>query len=177
MNKEDNARMLDPMRFKIAKNMSVMPGGPETGNPMNVTDNSSPQITAPSIYGDYTQNYAQMGTAMVNPMGVQRSKLKQDQVPGQMLNANPFNAMQQPPAIAQDPMESARLDNEVRQRGLMANAMGLAGSPAVMPGAIPGSFQAGPPMMQGMMSAERPQNSMNPMTPGATKTTIKKKRA
>ena len=51
------------------------------------------------------------------------------------------------------------------------------------PGACPGAFpdSSGPPMMQGMRSAEQaasgmsPQNSMGPMTPGSTKTTIKKK--
>ena len=72
--KEENARILDPQRFQIAKNMTVMPGGPENNNPMNVTDNASPPIQAPSIYGDYAQQYAQMGTGMVNPMQVPHSK-------------------------------------------------------------------------------------------------------
>ena len=35
--KQDKAMMVDPNRFKIAKNMSVMPGGPMNNNPMNVT--------------------------------------------------------------------------------------------------------------------------------------------
>ena len=35
--KEDNARMLDPQRFKVAKDMAVMPGGPMNNNPMNVS--------------------------------------------------------------------------------------------------------------------------------------------
>ena len=39
-NKQDNANILDPNRFKIAKNMAVIPGGPENNNPMNVTDNN-----------------------------------------------------------------------------------------------------------------------------------------
>ena len=73
--KEDNARLLDPQRFQIAKNMTVMPGGPENNNPMNVTDNASPPIQAPSIYGDYAQQYAQMGTGMVNPEGISPSQL------------------------------------------------------------------------------------------------------
>ena len=78
MNKEQNAQMLDPMRFKVAKNMAVIPGGPENNNPMNVTDNASPPITAASIYGDYNQNYSQMGSAAVNPMAVQNSGLQQN---------------------------------------------------------------------------------------------------
>ena len=35
---------LDPQREMIAKNMSVLPGGPQNNNPMNVTDNASPAI-------------------------------------------------------------------------------------------------------------------------------------
>ena len=53
--------MLDPQRFQINKNMAVIPGGPENNNAMNVTDNASPPIKSTSIYGDYAQNYAQMG--------------------------------------------------------------------------------------------------------------------
>lgn len=170
--KENNAKMLDPQRFKIAKNMTVMPGGPENNNPMNVTDIDTPPITAPSIYGDYAQNYMPMGAGSVNPINVRHSPLQQNQIVGQGLNGNPFNASQQPPAMAQDPMESARLDNEVRNRGLIAGAMGLTGSAAVMPGAFPGNMPgtSGPDVMQ-------PMTSMNAMTPGASKTTIKKKRA
>ena len=49
----ENAMLLDPNRQKIAKDMSVMPGGPENNNPMNVTDISDPPIQSTSIYGDY----------------------------------------------------------------------------------------------------------------------------
>ena len=63
MDKQDKAGLMDPNRFKIAKNMAV-PGGPENNNPMNVTDNASPEIKATSIYGDYSQRYPQMGTGM-----------------------------------------------------------------------------------------------------------------
>ena len=48
---QQNSMALDPQRQMIAKNMSVMPGGPENNNPMNVTDNASPAINATSIYG------------------------------------------------------------------------------------------------------------------------------
>ena len=37
MNKKDNAAAMDPNRFKMAKNMSTVPGGPMNNNPMNVT--------------------------------------------------------------------------------------------------------------------------------------------
>ena len=44
MNKKENAQILDPMRFKIAQQNAVVPGGPQNNNPMNVTDNASPVI-------------------------------------------------------------------------------------------------------------------------------------
>ena len=86
MSKESNANMLDPNRFKIAKNMTVMPGGPENNNPMNVTDNASPPIQSASIYGDFAQQYPQMGTGMVNPIGVPHSSLLESQTVGQGFN-------------------------------------------------------------------------------------------
>ena len=186
--KEQNARMLDPQRFKVTKNMPYVNGGPDNNNPMNVTDNASPPITAASIYGDYSQNYPQMGTGMVNPLAVQNSGLQQNFPMGQRLNAQPFNMQQQPDtsgiSMAPDGMESGRLASEAQKYGLIPGPMGMTGMPAQpAPGAFPGAFpgSSGPPMMKGMQSAEQaiggmsPQNSMNPMTPGSTPTKIKKK--
>jgi len=188
--KEENARMLDPMRFKVTKNMPYVQGGPDNNNPMNVTDNASPPIQSASIYGDYSQNYAQMGTGMVNPINVKNSGLQQNFPVGRRLNSMaPYGMQQQPDtsgvSMQPDSMESGRLAGEAKNKGLLAGAMGMTGMPAQpAPGAFPGAFpgSSGPPMMQGMQSAEqapagamKPQNSMNPMTPGATKTTIKKK--
>lgn len=188
-NKENNAKMLDPMRFKVAKNMTVMPGGPENNNPMNVTDNASPPITAASIYGDYNQNYPQMGSGAVNPMMVQNSGLPQNFPRGTGKNGTPFGMQQQPDtsgvSMVPDGMESGRLAGDASKYGLNPGPMGMTGMPAQpAPGALPGAFpgSSGPPLMQGMQSAEqaaggmRPQNSMNAMTPGSSKTTIKKKR-
>ena len=160
MSKESNANMLDPNRFKIAKNMSVIPGGPENNNPMNVTDNASPQIQAPSIYGDFNQNYPQMGTGMVNPMATGPSGLQQNFPMGQRNNAIPFGLQQQPDtagvSMAPDGMESGRLAQDAQNRKLFAGPMGMMGQPAIpggMPGNMPGT--SGPPMMQGMPSAEQ----------------------
>ena len=160
MSKESNANMLDPNRFKIAKNMSVIPGGPENNNPMNVTDNASPAIQSTSIYGDYAQNYAQMGTGMVNPMATQSSGLQQNFPMGQRNNAIPFGLQQQPDtagaSMDTDGMEAGRQAQAAQQRGLFAGPMGMMGQPAIpggMPGNMPGT--SGPPMMQGMPSAEQ----------------------
>ena len=188
MSKESNARMLDPNRFKIAHQNAVIPGGPQNNNPMNVTDNASPQIQAASIYGDYSQNYAQMGTGMVNPLMTKPSGLQQNFPLGRGQNSVPFGMQQQPDtsgiSMMPDGMESGRLAGEAKKHGLNVGAMGMTGMPAQpAPGAFPGAFpgSSGPPMMQGMQSAEqvasgmKPQNSMNPMTPGSTPTKIKKK--
>ena len=88
---QQNAMALDPQRQMIAKNMAVMPGGPENNNPMNVTDNASPPINGTSIYGDYAQSYPQMGTSMINPMQVGPSGLQQNFPMMRGKNAQPPN--------------------------------------------------------------------------------------
>ena len=160
MSKESNANMLDPNRFKIAKNMAVIPGGPENNNPMNVTDNASPPIQSQSIYGDFAQQYPQMGSGVLNPMMVPSSGLQQNFPLGQRNNGVPFGMQQQPDtsgvSMAPDGMESGRQAQEAQQRGLFGGPMGIMGQPAVpggMPGNMPGT--SGPPMMQGMPSAEQ----------------------
>ena len=159
-NKQDNANILDPNRFKIAKNMAVIPGGPENNNPMNVTDNASPPIQSTSIYGDYAQQYPQMGSGVLNPQMVPNSGLQQNFPLGQRNNGMPFGMQQQPDMSGVSPMtdgmESNRLGGEAQQRGLFAGPMGMMGQPAIpggMPGNMPGT--SGPPMMQGMPSAEQ----------------------
>ena len=78
MSKGENHKMMDPRMGMIAKQNAVMPGGPQNNNPMNVTSNSDNQlVTSKSIYNDFDQNYAQMGTGIVNPEGVQTSPLLQ----------------------------------------------------------------------------------------------------
>ena len=168
---QQNSMALDPQRQMIAKNMSVMPGGPQNNNPMNVTDNASPAIQSKSIYGDYDQNYAQMGTGMVNPMGVGPSGLQQNFPMGRGKNAvAPYNMQQQPdtrPTVpTTDVMESTRLTMGV-QEGLPKGAMGMQGMPAI-PGGVPGQM----PGMGGQMLP-----TLDSMVPGSTpqKTGQKKK--
>ena len=168
-NKQDNANILDPNRFKIAKNMAVIPGGPENNNPMNVTDNASPPIQGTSIYGDYAQQYPQMGAGVLNPQMVPNSGLQQNFPLGQRNNGVPFGMQQQPDMSGVSPMtdgmESNRLGGEAKNRGLFAGPMGMMGQPAIpggMPGNMPGT--SGPPMMQGMPSAEQAAGGMNTRT-------------
>ena len=65
--KKQNAMMLDPNRFKIAQQNSVMPGGPpnQQNNPMNVTSVGGQPASANGVsqhpYGDcllYTSDAA-----------------------------------------------------------------------------------------------------------------------
>lgn len=168
---QQNSMALDPQRQMIAKNMSVLPGGPENNNPMNVTDNASPPIQSTSIYGDYAQNYPQMGTAMVNPMGVGPSGLQQNFPVMRGKNGQtPYGLQQQPDVSPKssmpDVMESTRLTMGI-QDGLPKGAMGYQGMPAV-PGGIPGQM----PGMGGQMLP-----TLDSMVPGSTpqKTGQKKK--
>ena len=159
---QQNAMALDPQRQMIAKNMAVLPGGPENNNPMNVTDNASPAINGTSIYGDYAQNYPQMGTSMINPVNVGPSGLQQNFPMMQGKNANaPYGLQQQPDTRPTNPqvdvMESMRLGMQV-QDGLPRGAMGYQGMPAV-PGGIPGEM----PGMGGQMLP-----TLDSMVPGST---------
>ena len=163
---QQNAMTLDPQRQMIAKNMAVLPGGPENNNPMNVTDNASPPINATSIYGDYAQSYPQMGTGVINPMGVDPSQLLSTAGQGAVMmrgkNAqSPYGLQQQPdtrPTVpTTDVMESTRLGMQV-QEGLPRGAMGYQGMPAV-PGGIPGQM----PGMGGQMLP-----TLDSMVPGST---------
>ena len=160
--KKENSQALDPQRHMIAKNMSVLPGGPQNNNPMNVTDNASPPIQAQSIYGDFNQNYAQMGTGMVNPAFQPRSVVMQNTPVMQGKNAQSLYGLQpQPDTRANSPMtdmmESSRLNMNI-QEGLPSGAMGYQGMPAI-PGAVPGN-------MDGTSGAMLP--TLDSMVPGST---------
>ena len=160
--KRDRANLLDPNRERIAKQNALMPGGPENNNPMNVTDNASPPIQSASIYGDYKQQYAQMGSGVLNPMMVNPSGLQQNFPLGRGQNGMaPYGMQQQPDtsgvSMAADGMESGRLAKDVQMRGVPAGPMCYQGMPAEIPGAFPGAMPGttGPQFMPGMPSAEQ----------------------
>jgi len=155
-NKMQNAMNLDPKRFAIAKNMSVVPGGPMNNNPMNVTSIGNQPGSLNGVnqfpYGDSgLANDVRLGTNIVNPQAVRNS-------------GRPALPMQpQPSPGMADQMESARLGMTAAQKGIVANPMGPAGSGVMTPGAVPANapFTTGGNFLQ-------PLTSMNPMTPGAT---------
>ena len=167
MNAKENAQMLDPNRFKIAKNMVAVPGGPENNNPMNVTDIASPPITAPSIYGDYQQNYVQMGTGLVDPSGVPHSQLPHNNPRGTGYNSmEPYNMQQQPSPDFEEMLEGGRLTYEGKQRGLHTEPfLGISGMPATpAPGGVmptPQQTQGTVPLVGNSTQAMPPAGGMN----------------
>ena len=163
--------LLDPNRAKIAKQNAVLPGGPENNNPMNVTNIADPIVNADSIYGDYKQQYPQMGAGVINPMNVGPSGLQQNfPRAGRGKNEVPYGMQQQPDASGRSPiwdaMEGSRLP-ERAQEGLPTSPMGLIGGPPIpasVPGDVPGTM--GPPLMPGQQS----------IVPGSTPQKIGKKK-
>lgn len=157
--KVENANILDPQRFQIAKNMSVMPGGPENNNPDVVIQSNGEQIRGQSIYRDFAQNYPQMGTATVNPQMVQPSMQP-------ALSQQP-----QPSPNMQEQAEGMRLAQKPMNDGLNANPfMGLAGSPALIPGALDPTLPNNVPFLQATASVDN-----GAMVPGSTPQKTNKK--
>jgi|TARA_Y100000287_G_scaffold112826_1_gene90660 hypothetical protein len=150
------AKAMEPNRFELAKNMSVVPGGPMNNNPMNVTSVGNQPGSMSGMnqfpYGDSgLTNDNRMGANVLNPMNV---------APSQM---SPIPMNPQPSPGMADQLESARLGMNAAQKGVTANAMGMAGSGVNTPGAFPMNA----PYTTGG-SFLTPLTSMNPMTPGAT---------
>ena len=157
--KIENANILDPQRFQIAKNMAQMPGGPENNNPEVVVQASGEQIRGQSIYRDFGQNYPQMGTAMVNPDRVsptyQPALIQQPQ----------------PSPSAADPMMGMQLAQKPMEQGLAVNPfMGLDGAKALIPGALDPTLPNNVPFLQSTSSVDAGQN-----VPGSSPTKINRK--
>jgi len=174
--RESNARMLDPDRFKIAKDMSYMPGGPMMNNPMNVT-NMSPQLG--SLDGVNQYPYGDSGVEMDSRMGAvgpsANSGNPQNMVRGTGYNsAAAYNTQEQPSGASQEPMEGMRLGQDAMSRGLPANEyMGVIGQPTPLPG--------NSTMMQGSQTNATLglvgfQNLDGVQPPGSTPTKISKKK-
>ena len=89
--KQQNAMQMEPQRFQMAKNMSVVPGGPMNNNPENVMNvgQQAPSMSgmSPNPYNDAQMQLPQMGADILNPMNVQNSGLQQNMPIGQKLNA------------------------------------------------------------------------------------------
>lgn len=144
---QKNSLLLDPNREKIAKSNAVLPGGPSNNNPMNVTSIEDVRVTADSIYGDYRQDYNQMGTQIINPQNVKPSGLQESFPMTKVgLNREPYGTQKQPPQEGHIPawesMEATRLQSYGKAKKLPSGPMGLIGGPpipAALPGDLPGT--------------------------------------
>jgi len=173
---QQNSMALDPKRAMIAKEMSVMPGGPENNNPDPVIQASAGVNPGTSIYNDYDQTgvYPAMNGSLLNPDMVKNSMVPGYLAPGQRLNAG-YGQFQQPDINGNSPMtdamEGARL-NMMGQPDLPRSAMGLAGSAAI-PGGLPPDMPGttGQPLMPGSSGIGNPE-----MVPGSTPQKVGKKK-
>ena len=167
--KEENARNLDPDRFRLAKSMSHMPGGPMNNNPMNVTGLGSQSGSFSGMnefpYGDSgLENDGRMGANGVYPM--ENSGQPQQYAMGQRLNSNaPYGLQNQPDSRAEETFEGARMGMDVQKRGLNTSEymgiIGLSAQPAPG-GVVPTPQQTGNTLgLQGNPSAEVPAKGMN----------------
>ena len=157
--KQNNAMILDENRFKIAKGMAQMPGGPENNNPDTVVQASGEEIRGQSIYRDFAQNYPQMGTAVVNP----------DRVPPSMKPA--LIQQPQPSPNGGDPMEGMRLAMDAQNRGLLGHPfLGMDGSKSLIPGALAPDLPGNVPFLQPTSSVDN-----GGLVPGSAPTKINKK--
>ncbi len=180
-NKKENAMLLDPNRFKIAQQNSVMPGGPpnQQNNPMNVTSIGRQPASSNGIsqhpYGDTGNQYAQMGADVLNPVMVSRSNLPQNMPMGQGKNAGaPFGMQMQPSGNAQEPLEGMRLASNAASKGLIANPfMGVTGSAALVPGAMDPTIPGTSSPLGAMPTIQ--QVDAGQMVPGSTPQKIQKK--
>ena len=171
--RKDNAMQMDPNRFKIAKNMSVVPGGPMNNNPMNVTSVGGQPGSMSGVnqfpYGDSgLANDGRMGADILNPTMVPNSGLQQNMPLGQGQNGMaPYGMQQQPQGNAQEPMEGMRQAQDAANRGLQANPfLGMTGSPALMPGALDPQIPGGGAPLGAMMTTQQVVGSE--MIPGST---------
>jgi hypothetical protein len=181
MDKKDNAVNLDPNRFKMAKNMAVMPGGPMNNNPMNVTGVGSQPGALSGVnefpYGDSgLQNDVRMGADVLNPAMVPHSTVLNNTPMGQKLNsAAPYGMQMQPGPNAEEPLEGVRLGETAMSRGLNTSQfMGPTGSAALMPGALDPTIPGGGTPL-GVMPTMQQVDGGN-MVPGSTPQKIQKKK-
>ena len=180
MNKKDNAVALDPNRFKMAKNMAVMPGGPMNNNPMNVTGVGSQPGALSGVnefpYGDSgLANDARMGADILNPGMIPHSPVMNNTPMGQGLNSTaPYGMQMQPSPASEEPLEGVRLGETAQQRGLNTSQfMGPTGSAALMPGALDPTIPGGGTPLSAMPTMQ--QVDGGEMIPGSTPTKIQKK--
>ena len=121
---QENALTLDPQRQMIAKNMSVLPGGPQNNNPMNVTS-IDPQVS--SLSGVNQFPYGDSGLASPSQMGgvfpYPASGLPEANPIGTVYNARPYNTLPTPDPKTASMMPGAYQFEDAKARGLYPSAL------------------------------------------------------
>tara|TARA_R100001443_G_scaffold80657_1_gene87648 strand:+ start:768 stop:1298 length:531 start_codon:yes stop_codon:yes gene_type:complete len=131
--KMDKISLLDPNRFKVAKNNAYVPGGPMNNNPMNAQVGLVPS----SLSGVNQYPYGDSG--MVNPIQLggsfpaPASGKPQNMVSGTGFQKGTGQAAPTPDPMAQSMLESQHAFADASKRGLFASALGITGMPGVAP--------------------------------------------
>ena len=148
MAKGDNHSLMGPnMRLgNIVKSTAMIPGAPggmggDSNNPYPVQQATSAPVNPTSLYGDLSlNNLTQVGTGILNPKDIPRSKLQQNQPPGRLKNQYQYGLQpQQISGNTPDAMESSRLATLPLGKQMPIGPMGMAGQPAI-PGGLPGNM-------------------------------------
>lgn len=131
--KMDKISLLDPNRFKVAKNNAYVPGGPMNNNPMNADVGLVPS----SLSGVNQYPYGDSG--MVNPIQlggsfpVAASGKPQNMVSGTGFQQGTGQAAPTPDPMMQSMLEGQHAFADASKRGLFASALGITGMPGVAP--------------------------------------------
>ena len=129
--KTDQISLIDPNRFKIAKNNTYVPGGPMNNNPMN----AQVGIVPSSLSGINQFPYGDSG--MVNPMQLggsfvaESSGKPQYMVSGTGYQQSPYGGIPTPDPMTSSMMNASYAFNDAASRGLFASAMGIRGMPGI----------------------------------------------
>ncbi len=136
---------------------AVLPGGPGTMDPANVSSQATngppgPNKTPYGMNGNTLAN----GIVQIAPPGFgPGGPLPQSNIPGQKLNYMPYNMQPQPPGEQQPFMEGNYLAMAAQQKGLPAGPMG----PVSLGGPMPGSVN---PQQTAQDPGTLPLNTMPP---------------
>ena len=146
--REENARKLDPNRFKSeAKSLSNMPGGPHNTSPVNFNQAAAEMdqaVGGASIYDDFSQTgaYEQMGTNRLDPTQYKPSGMSNMPVGVGKNSGFNYGRQDQPSSKMFEGLEGMRQAQDASNRGLMAHPfLGMTGTATPLEG--------NPTMLQG----------------------------
>ena len=131
--RKENIAVLDPNRFKEAKLMSTVPGGPMNNYPPGMSSFIQPS----SLSGVNQFPYGDSG--MVNPpqlggvFPTQPSGMPQQMAVGTRLNQTPYGSVPTPDPQTASFMTGAYAYQQAQAKGLFATALGPTGMPSQMP--------------------------------------------